>query len=282
MARGERKKVSRWPGRQHLEGDFPPARLPRLVQHHPATIRYRNHTSTSTRRISVSFRRNPRTGSPIAAINTTPIMIPAVSRRVCIAPSETSKVVARAAACPALRRRVTRVVSAAEMATGPYAPCRDDARCDHVWCCPRIQQVHGHKAGAQAVQVSHNYVVGPDARQLRLFHQLVSGRTQTCKNQRLVRSPTDCSQRKHQTTLSQRCPQQIGTILQNCTSRCFLLSRISRKSIRLRIPTCIRLLGEKTDNKDTSLTKCARYIVGSSNDLRCSEEISGLFLEVND
>ena len=70
------------------------------------------------------------------------------SRRVCIAPSETSKVVARAAGCPAFKTRDTRVVSAADMATAHTRPAEHGAGCEHVRCCPGIRQVHGRKAGA--------------------------------------------------------------------------------------------------------------------------------------
>src|SRR5262245_2441029 len=65
--------------------------------------------------MSVYLRRNLRTGSPTAAINKIPTAMTTASRRVCIAPVETSRVVARAAGCPDLKTRVTSVVSAAEI-----------------------------------------------------------------------------------------------------------------------------------------------------------------------
>jgi len=66
-------------------------------------------------RMSVRLRRSLRTGSPNAVTIRTPTTMAMASRRVCIAPSETSNVVARAAGCPAFRANVTKAVRAADM-----------------------------------------------------------------------------------------------------------------------------------------------------------------------
>src|SRR5215813_14696252 len=75
------------------------------------TIHFTSQEDTG--RMSVYLRRNLRTGSPTAAINKIPTTMTTASRRVCIAPVETIRVVARAAGCPAFKTRVTRVVNAA-------------------------------------------------------------------------------------------------------------------------------------------------------------------------
>src|SRR5262249_22959157 len=75
-----------------------------------------------TRRMLVCLRRNLRTGSPTAAINKIPTTITTASARVCIAPVETSRVVASAAGCPARKSKVTRVVSAAAIVIAHTRP----------------------------------------------------------------------------------------------------------------------------------------------------------------
>lgn len=93
--------------------------LVRRAQSHarPLTRTSRRQVLAKAGRIWVCFRRKRRRGSPMAVIIRTPRMIAIASRRVCIAPSETSNVVAKAAGWLALRIRLINVVSTAATTT---------------------------------------------------------------------------------------------------------------------------------------------------------------------
>src|SRR5262249_48881892 len=109
----------------------------------------------------------------------TPTMSAMASREVCIAPSETSRVVASLAGCPAFKTSHTMVVSAAGMAV-THRRCRGRTPVSSTFGAAQgfDRQGAGNPAPGPTT-CPDDYVAESGARQLRRFHHLVSRRTQT-------------------------------------------------------------------------------------------------------